>query len=785
MLVVKRNGDTEPFAAGRVALAVFRAAQAQRPLPVPASEGRRLGSEVGRLATERLVRTGRERVEIESIQDVVVAILGELGHAGLAASYEAYRSSKNKERGRVGASRRAERGFQFARADGKSVEVSRDAWANVLAAALERGAKKEWDVASWWGSAREAVSDARGFDEFIGIHVRVLLERSGERAHWLPSASALLLERWYFRVLGVSPLLGGEAEASKAMRHHYKSHWSSRKAGHPAAWYPPGREVDALAKSLDSRLDHALAFPGLVMLEQNFGRGEAPRLPQEVLADAAAALVYAQGYAMDDAEQRTRDAGRLFLSFAAGDLIPPLGLMRQAGSADPCLTQESSIPLLDSLESIFNALSCTASLAKSGSGVSVELGALRAEGSPVGQGGQVSGGVAPILRLFGEACGMLSGLNGEKQKARLFLPCWHRDLESFLAYSKQAPKELRLGVLLSDAFMKKVFEGGDWVLASPSETAHLPSTKGAEHEKWAREYAQMAKFGGLGLAKAVPARDVFSWICDAIAFSGGPSVTFPDACVHFAQPQAFSGLTSRMAGMVPNNRRQRASTLELGWRCRGGAGDESLDHLLFAHEVLSRVSLRDGGELMVSVAPVGEIEPAQFASLLGRAMPRLAKMGGDLPKSALWRHPSPWEAKLRMLEQSRGGYLTKTEEGDGAPAGCGRGSGPPSVISLSAREEYLWISGEPPIFVNHEQYRSQVRFEGVRAGFGGAGGVESMGRQIRRAAAWQKWSDGPLALDIRLDDVASAEIAEAIKTAWLFGLPGIRRFVGQRVGFMS
>lgn len=785
MLVIKRNGDTEPFAAGRIALAVFRAAQAQRIMPITAAESRSLGAEVSRRAAEKLALMGSARLEIESIQDVVVEILTELHQNGLADAYHAYRSTKNKERGRVGVSRKPERNFRFARGDGKVVEVSRDAWANVLSSALLRGAQKEWDVSSWWSSVKDAASETRSFDDFVGFHIKVLLERSEERIHWLPSASALLLERWYFRVLGVGPLLNGTAEASKALRQHYKAYWANRKVVQPASWYPSSKELDVLAKALDARLDHALAFPGLVMLEQDFGGGELARLPQEVLADAACALVYAQGYAVSDADQRLRDACKLFLAFAACDLVPPLSLMRQAGTVDPCLTQESSIPLLDSLESIFSALSVTASLAKSGSGVSVELGALRAEGTAVGLGGQVSGGIAPILRLFGEACGMLRGLNGAKQKARLFLPCWHRDLESFLAYSKLAPKELRLGVLLSDAFMKKVFEGGDWVLASPSEATHLLSTKGVEHEKWIREYSQMAKFGGLGLSTAVPARDVFSWICDAIVFSGGPSVVFPDACLHFSHPQEFSGLTSRMAGIVPNNRQERVSTLELGWRCRGELGDASMEHLVFAHEVLSRISLRDGGKLIASVAPVGNVEPGAFASLLSRVMPRLSKIGGDLPKGSLWHQPNPWESKLRMLEQSRGGYLTKTEDAEGSLRGCERQTGPPSVISLSAREEYLWLAGEPPIFVNHEQYRSQVRFEGVRAGFGGSGSSESMSKQIKRAAGWQKWSDGPLALDIRLEAVTAGEVAEAVKTAWLFGLPGVRRFVGQRVDSVS
>ena len=106
MLVIKRNGDTEPFAAGRIALAVFRAAQAQRIMPITAAESRSLGAEVSRRAAEKLALMGSARLEIESIQDVVVEILTELHQNGLADAYHAYRSTKNKERGRVGVSRK-------------------------------------------------------------------------------------------------------------------------------------------------------------------------------------------------------------------------------------------------------------------------------------------------------------------------------------------------------------------------------------------------------------------------------------------------------------------------------------------------------------------------------------------------------------------------------------------------------------------------------------------------------------------------------------------------------
>lgn len=776
-VVVKRNGEAEPYADGRIALAVFRATQAQRP-PFPASEARGLASSVAAAMLIRLRSSSEVRFEVEHIQDGVVAIIRELGRDALADSYQAYREERQSERGRLGVARRVEKGFRFVLPGGPSLDITREAWAKVLTASLARGAGSEWDVSSWWGSVKGLAVDAKTFDDFVGLHLRVLLERSNGRQAWLGTASALLLERWSARILGSSPLLHGKSETAKALKAHFKAHWARRRATQSAPWFPPARELDAVARGLAPELDPSLCFAGLALLEKTFGHGPEGLMPQEVFANSAIALSYSLP-TKDGAEtSREADCNFLIQSFVAGRLIPPLNLMRQARMAAPILGQEAHLHLGDSMESIFEALSAAAAAGKSGLAVSVDLSNLRAEGSPVGRDGQASGGIAPVMRLFGEACSMLKGRNGEKQKARLSLACWHRDLDSFLAYGKAAPKEMRFSVGLPDAFMRRVFEGGDWVLASPSEAPHLAGAKGGDFERWVREYAQMAKFGGLEQARCVPARQVFGWITECIASSGGPSVVFSDACVHYARPAEPSWPSSRMAGVAC--RGGRVDFIELGMPLRG-TPEEISELMSQAHGVLSRRAAGSGGAWQASVAPVGQPDIESFVRIVALANEKLAKLDGVLPKGALWSMSNPWESRWKWIEQSRGGYLERDESLAAEPEVRGRTSGPPTMISLSTREEYLWLSDSNPIFVNHDHYRRQVWFEGVRVGFGGSGDYEPLKRQIKRASEWQSWSDGALALDVRLDGEGSAEVGEAIKLAWLHGLVGVRRFVGRRV----
>jgi hypothetical protein len=774
-MVVKRNGEIEPFALGRIALAVFRAAQAQKP-PLPAAEGRRLGAEASQIVSVALAQ--RARFGVEEVQDEVVLALRALGRFSLADSYQAYREERAGARGQLALSRKAEKAFRF-EGGSSATEVGREAWANALQSALDQGAGKEWTVAQWWGSCKEDATRAKNFDDFVGAHIKALLENCEEREHWLGSARALLMERWRARVCGAAPLLWGSEEAQKAERAHFKMHWAWRRSDQKASWFPASKEIEGLSKAFDPALDAKLGFAGLSMMEQAFGFGPEALTPQEIFANCAIAMCWSQNFAdaKREGDGRFEAAARLVGLFSQGRLLPPLTLMRQARNAYPSLAQETHFAVGDSMESIFEALAKTVAAIKAGVSASVDISALRAEAAPVGREGQTSGGIAPVLRLFGEACGMLRGRDGEKLKARLTLACWHRDLESFLAYCKIAPKEMRLAVSLPDAFMRRVFDGGDWPLASPSEAPQLALTKGPELERWAREYAQMAKFGGLGSARCAPAREIFDWICQCAAAADGPSIVFSDACVAFEDPKAHGRLSSRMSAIFVDGAADPVS-MELGLNVDGCSREESLAAFVEAHRSMGRVSIQ-GRRCQASVAPVGMMEPAELAQMLEQAS-RLLDQGADQPKESLWRQPSPWAARAKTVEAARGGYVEREEEGWDSAAPCSRVRGPGRLVGLCAREEYLWLSGANPMFVNHRHHRRQVWFEGARAGFGGTGEHEPLKKQAARAASWQKWSDGALALDARLAQTGPAEIGEAIKVAWLRGLSGVRRFMGPK-----
>ncbi len=91
-----------------------------------------------------------------------------------------------------------------------------------------------------------------------------------------------------------------------------------------------------------------------------------------------------------------------------------------------------------------------------------------------------------------------------------------------------------------DLFMKRVVEGGDWTLFSPSDVPDL-------HDKWGRafedayvRYEEKAARGELKLHKTLPAIQLWRKMLSMLFETGHPWITFKDAC-NARSPQQHVG----------------------------------------------------------------------------------------------------------------------------------------------------------------------------------------------------------------------------------------------------
>jgi ribonucleoside-diphosphate reductase alpha chain len=128
----------------------------------------------------------------------------------------------------------------------------------------------------------------------------------------------------------------------------------------------------------------------------------------------------------------------------------------------------------DSLEGIVATWNENVWLASRGGGIGTYWGAVRGIGEPVGLNGKTSG-IIPFVRVMDSLTLAISQGSLRRGSAACYLDVSHPEIEEFLEIRKPSGdfnrKALNLhhGVLIPDAFMEAVRDGGEWELKSPKD----------------------------------------------------------------------------------------------------------------------------------------------------------------------------------------------------------------------------------------------------------------------------------------------------------------------------
>jgi ribonucleoside-diphosphate reductase alpha chain len=128
--------------------------------------------------------------------------------------------------------------------------------------------------------------------------------------------------------------------------------------------------------------------------------------------------------------------------------------------------------------------------------------------------------------------------NGGKRKGAVcaFLETWHMDIEEFLELRKNTGDDRRrthdmnTANWVPDLFMKRVMEGADWTLFSPSDTPDLHDLFGRAFETAYTAYEAKAARGEIKVFKTVPALGLWRKMLSMLFETGHPWITFKDAC---------------------------------------------------------------------------------------------------------------------------------------------------------------------------------------------------------------------------------------------------------------
>lgn len=201
----------------------------------------------------------------------------------------------------------------------------------------------------------------------------------------------------------------------------------------------------------------------------------------------------------------------------------------------------------DDLEGIFDALKDDALLSKYAGGLGNDWTNVRALGSHIKGTNGKSQGVIPFLKVLNDTAVAVN--QGGKRKGAVcsYLETWHLDMEEFLDLRKNTGDDRRrthdmnTSNWIPDLFMKRVMEGGNWTLFSPSDCPDLHDKFGLDFEKAYVAYEEKAYSGEMKLFKTVVAATLWRKMLTMLFETGHPWVTFKDPC-NIRSPQQHVGV---------------------------------------------------------------------------------------------------------------------------------------------------------------------------------------------------------------------------------------------------
>src|SRR4029453_2397892 len=251
------------------------------------------------------------------------------------------------------------------------------------------------------------------------------------------------------------------------------------------------------------------------------------------------------GLALNEIEREAR-AIEFYEVLSSFDFMSSTPTLFNSGTRHSQLSSCYLSTVGDDLDGIYEAIKENALLAKYAGGLGNDWTPVRALGSHIKGTNGKSQGVVPFLKVVNDTAVAVN--QGGKRKGAVcsYLETWHLDIEEFLELRKNTGDDRRrthdmnTANWIPDLFMKRVMEGGDWTLFSPSDTPALHDKWGHAFEETYKRYEDKVARGELKLFKRLPAVQLWRKMLSMLFERGHPGITFKDAG-NVRSPQSHVG----------------------------------------------------------------------------------------------------------------------------------------------------------------------------------------------------------------------------------------------------
>ncbi len=253
----------------------------------------------------------------------------------------------------------------------------------------------------------------------------------------------------------------------------------------------------------------------------------------------------AMGLALNEVDREAR-AVEFYDVLSTFDFMSSTPTLFNSGTQRSQLSSCYLTTVADDLDGIYEAIKENALLSKFAGGLGNDWTNVRAMGAHIKGTNGKSQGVVPFLKVVNDTAVAVNQGGKRKGAVCAYLETWHLDIEEFLELRKNTGDDRRrthdmnTANWIPDLFMKRVMEGGDWTLFSPSDVPDLHDKWGRAFEESYTRHEERAARGELKLHKKIPALQLWRKMLSMLFETGHPWITFKDAC-NVRSPQQHLG----------------------------------------------------------------------------------------------------------------------------------------------------------------------------------------------------------------------------------------------------
>jgi len=539
---IRRNGAVVPFEPLKISVAVTKAFLAVHGGAAAQSASvRETVQRVTELVVNALMRRKPEggAIHIEDIQDQVELALMRSGEHDVARAYVLYRERRHQER--------------LAKGEAEHAPV---AGININ----DEGVSKPLDVAK----LRAIVQSACSGYETVTDPEHIIAETLKNLYDGVPAE-----EVRKSAVLSARQLIEKEPAYSRVtarlLMHSLRREVLEEEVTHEematryAEYFPKFIKQGIEAELLDPELaqfdlarlgaamkyerDYQFDYLGLQTLFDRYFlhiHGHRIELPQAFF------MRVAMGLAIREIDREAR-AIEFYNVLSTFDFMSSTPTLFNSGTLRSQLSSCYLTTIADDLDGIYEGLKENALLSKFAGGLGNDWTPVRALGSHIKGTNGKSQGIVPFLKVVNDTAVAVNQGGKRKGAVCAYLETWHADIEEFLELRKNTGDDRRrthdmnTANWIPDLFMKRVIEGGEWSLFSPSEVPDLHELFGKAFEEAYVRYEAKAERGEMRVYKKIPALQLWRKMLTMLFETGHPWFTFKDPC-NIRSPQQHVGV---------------------------------------------------------------------------------------------------------------------------------------------------------------------------------------------------------------------------------------------------